>query len=77
MISVDINKIVATKDELRFGLVVRYGDDGPVRFVVAKLEDDVLDWRTLSEVSGWITRQVNRHLDRERELLEEGEQPLF
>lgn len=76
MLTVDINQIVPTKDRLSLGLTVRYGEGGPVRFVQAHLDDDVLDWKTLSALTEWIVRQTNRHLDRERELLEDETLPL-
>lgn len=77
MITVEIDRIVPTSDALSFGLIVRYGKGGAVRFAQARLEDDVLDWKTLSALMEWLVRQTNRHLDRERELLEDEALPLF
>ena len=77
MITVEIDKIVPTSDRLSFGLVVRYGQGGAVRFAQAHIDDDVLDWKTLSALADWVVRQTNRHLDRERELEEDETLPLF
>jgi hypothetical protein len=77
MLTVHVEKIVPTRDSLRLGLVVRYGEGGPVRFAQAVIEDDVLDWSTLSALAEYVVRQTNRHLDRERELLEEEDAGLF
>lgn len=74
MITVSIDQIVPTKDRISFGLVIRYGEGGAVRFAQAHLDDDVLDWKTLTALMEWMVRQTNRHLDRERELLEDQEQ---
>lgn len=76
MLTVDIEKIVPTSDSLRFGLTVRYGENGPVRFCQARLDDDVLDWKTLTAVAAWINRQVERHLDREQDLEDDEMLPL-
>lgn len=43
MISVEVDQISPTKDGLRLGCVVRYGEGGPVRFVEAFLPYDVID----------------------------------
>lgn len=75
MIRVDINQISCTRDSLQIGCVVRFGDDGPVRFVRTYLEDDVLDWATLGELTEYLNRQVSRHLDREREIAEDQALP--
>jgi len=77
MITVDIEQIVPTENDLQFALVVRYGEGGAVRFARARIEDDVLDWKTLQDLGRWITRQVERHLDREADLLEAEDVPLF
>jgi hypothetical protein len=75
MMTLEINQIVATGNSLRFGIIVRYSDNGPIRFVQAVLPDDTLDWTTLGEMAAWVARHTNRHLDHEREL--EREDPLF
>ena len=76
MLTVDISQIVPTKDRLSFGLTIRYGENGPVRFCQARLDDDVLDWQTLTAMAEWINRQVERHLDREEDLREYETLPL-
>jgi hypothetical protein len=65
---INIDRIAATKDCLAFGLVIRYADNGPVRFAQVQLDDDVLDWATLQGLAEYVVRQTNRHLDREREI---------
>ena len=77
MITVDVETIVPTDSSLQFGLVIRYGEGGAVRFARARIEEDVLDWKTLQEMGRWITRQVERHLDRERDLDDDVQAPLF
>lgn len=63
-----IDRIVVTSDAVFFGLIVRYGEGGPVRFAQVQLEDDVLDWTTLQGLTAYVVRQTNRYLDREREI---------
>jgi hypothetical protein len=63
MLKVEINQVSVTKDEVVFGLVIRYGENGPVRFAQAKLSDEVLSPAVLSLVAGWAVRQTNRLLD--------------
>lgn len=78
MITVEIDRILPTESDLRFGLVIRYGEGGAVRFAQARLSDDSLDWETMQRLAAWIARQVNQHLDREAALEDEIEQmPLF
>lgn len=68
MLTVDLNQIAATSDGLFLGLVIRYGDNGPVRFAQVRIEDDVLDWQALSDLTTYLNRQIARHLDRERDV---------
>lgn len=72
---ITVDTIAPTSDSLWLGLRVEYSENGPVRFIKAQLDDDVLDWATMTALIGWLTRQTNRHLDREREL--EEMDPLF
>ena len=37
MLTVEVEKVVVTKDQVSLGLVIRYGKDGPVRFAQAVL----------------------------------------
>jgi len=75
MLTVEFSQIAASPNSLRVGLVVRYGDNGPVRFAQLVIDDDALDWQSLQDLMQYSVRQVNRHLDREREVLEDN--PLF
>jgi hypothetical protein len=68
MMQVDLNKIAVTSDGLFLGLVVRYGESGPVRFAQVRIEDDVLDWQALQDLTSYLNRQIGRHLDRERDV---------
>ena len=68
MMQVDLNKIAVTSDGLFLGLVIRYGEGGPVRFAQVRIEDDVLDWQALSDLTSYLNRQISRHLDRERDV---------
>jgi len=73
---VSIDQIVTSPTSLRLGCVVRYGKLGPVRFVVAVIEDQSLDVDTLEQLAAWATRQRNRLLDTTRAGEDLGE-PLF
>ena len=68
MMQVDLNTIAATSDGLFLGLVIRYGDKGPVRFAQVRVEDDVLDWQALTDLTSYLNRQMARYLDRERDV---------
>ena len=72
---ISIDRIAATKDFLALGLVIRYSDNGPVRFAQVQLDDDVLDWETLQGLASYVVRQTNRHLDREREIVDQETLP--
>lgn len=59
MLKVEINQIVPTPSGLRFGLVVRYSEQGPVRFAEA-----VLPWRAIAKHDRvLILREFNRVVD--------------
>lgn len=72
---ITVDKIAFSSDALFLGLVLRYSDNGPVRFAQVQLDDDVLDWKTLQDLTSYVVRQTNRHLDRERELQDEPTLP--
>lgn len=72
---VEINQIATYPSSLRFGCVVRYGKDGPVRFVSAYVDDRVLSQEVLLDLMAWCARQINRALDAERP--EASDVPLF
>lgn len=76
MLEVSVNQIASTPT-LRIGLVVRYGDGGPVRFAVASIEDDVLDLATLRDLEAWVHRQRMRLVSLEERARDLGEDPLF
>lgn len=67
MLKIELNKIAVTADGLFLGLVVRYGDAGPVRFAQVSVQDDVLGWQELQDLTTYLNRQVSRHMDRERD----------
>lgn len=71
MLTVEIDRIVPSDSEIRFGCVVRYGQDGPVRFVQVRLGDEHLDWKTTAALMEYLTARVNRHLDQERDIADE------
>jgi len=77
MLTVEINQIATSPTSLRFGCVVRYGKDGPVRFVSAYVDDTVLTQDTLIDLMNWAARNINRALDAEREELRDLDAPLF
>nr|CRY93619.1 hypothetical protein [uncultured prokaryote] len=66
-----VDKVTATQDGLFLGLVVHYSENGPIRFARVELEDDVLDWQAMQNLTAYLARQVNRHLDREADLEQE------
>jgi len=68
---VEISQIATYPTSLRFGCVVRYGKEGPVRFVSAYVDDRVLSQEVLTDLMGWCARQINRALDSEREAEED------
>lgn len=75
MLTVEFSQVAADSTSLRVGLVVRYGENGPVRFAQLVIDDDALDWQDLQTLMQYAVRQVNRHLDRERELQDDTELP--
>lgn len=72
MLEVEIDRIVPSPSGLRFGLIVRYGKDGPVRFAAA-----TLPWRAFtSDVRVEMLDRFNRMVD--DTLAEEpDEQPML
>jgi len=73
---VEISQIATYPTSLRFGCVVRYGKDGPVRFVSAYVDDRALSQEVLLDLMTWCTRQINRALDKEREQEDEAQAAL-
>jgi len=47
MLTVEVEKVVVTKDQVSLGLIVRYGKEGPVRFAQAKLPLGLMSPHTL------------------------------
>jgi hypothetical protein len=74
-VKIEVQRMAATPDGFYIGLRLEYTKNGPVRFAQVAIEDDVMDWASLSACQVWLTRMVNKHLDRERELLEEEPLP--
>lgn len=75
MLTVELSQIGSTSTSLRIGVVIRYGENGPVRFAQVVVEDDALGWADLQTLATWAVRQTNRHLDREREVQEQDTLP--
>lgn len=67
MLKIELNKVAVTERGLFLGLVVRYGENGPVRFAQVSIQDDVLGWQDLQDLTTYLNRQINRHMDRERD----------
>ena len=65
---VKVDKIVPTSEGLRFGCVVYYQDEGPVRFVDASVDYNLFDWAVVAS----IVDALNRALD-----AEPADDPLF
>jgi len=65
---VTVDKVIPTPSGLRFGCVVHYSDEGPVRFVDVYAEYDLFT----PEVYAAIGIALNRALDREP-----SQDPLF
>lgn len=74
MIQVEFSKAATSGTSLRVGVVLRYGENGPVRFAQIVIDDSVMDWHSLNAIMEWTASATSRWLDREREL--EDEQPL-
>ena len=77
MLEVEISQIATYPTSLRLGCVVRYGENGPVRFVSAYVDDRVLSPEVLADLLQWVVRQTNRALDSERGDKSPMEEPLF
>lgn len=72
---VKITSVAVTPKALGLGLRIEYAPDGPIRFARVLLEDDVLDWQALTALAAYLDRQYRRHMDREREAVEEQALP--
>jgi hypothetical protein len=69
MMTVEVDQIAPTKDGLSFGLIIRYGDGGPVRFAQAYLPyRNIARWDRSLIVDGF-----NRLLE---EVLDPVDEPL-
>lgn len=65
MLEVEIERISPSPSSLRVGLVVRYGDNGPVRFAQARIDWDLFTPEVMGELLRHIDRLRAQHLDRE------------
>lgn len=74
---VEINQVSTSPTSLRFGCVVRYGDNGPVRFASVVLHEDLLTIDDLKDVMSWCARQAARLVEDERRARDHGTDPLF
>lgn len=63
MLTVEVDQVVVTKGQVSLGLIVRYGKDGPVRFVKAGLPIGLLTPHTL----GLILAEWDSVMDRKPE----------
>lgn len=61
MLTVEVEKVVVTQDQVSLGLIVRYGAEGPVRFCQAVLPLGLMSPHTL----GLIMAAWDRVQDRE------------
>lgn len=77
MIQVEFSQLATDALSLRIGVVVRYGENGPVRFAQLVIDDLALDWDSMNVLQIWLTRQVNRYLDAEYDVAPPLEDPLF
>jgi len=74
MLTVEFSQAAADNHSLRVGVVIRYGDNGPVRFAQVVIDEEALDWGSLDALLTFASQATNRYLDREREL--DPEPPL-
>jgi len=70
MLTVEVEQVVVTKGRVSLGLVIRYGENGPIRFAQAALPLGLMTPHTLGLLLAAWDRQM------EREPLEE-DVPLF
>lgn len=75
MLKINLDKIGSTPNSLRLGVIIRYSENGPVRFVQVVIDDDDLGWADLQTITDWCVRQMHRHMDRERDLEDEDALP--
>lgn len=61
MLTVEVEKLVVIKGDVSLGLIVRYGEGGPVRFVQARLPLGLMTPHTL----GLIMAAWDSEMDRE------------
>jgi len=60
MLTVEVDQVVVTKDEVSLGLIVRYGKEGPVRFARAVLPLGLMTPHTLGLMLAAWDREMNR-----------------
>lgn len=65
MIRVEVDKIAPSEHGLAIGCVVKFGDDGPVRFVQAYIPRDLFDPEVRRELLTMFNAMVNDDLDYE------------
>lgn len=64
MLTVTVEKVVVTKAKVSLGLVVRYGDEGPVRFAQAELPLGLMSPHTLGlMLAAWDRANLAEDLD--------------
>jgi len=61
MLTVEVEKVVVTQGQVSLGLIVRYGENGPVRFAQAKMPMGLLS----PQVLGTLLAAWDRENDRE------------
>lgn len=61
MLTVEVERVVVTKGRVSLGLIIRYGENGPVRFAQAALPLGLVTPHTL----GLMMAAWDREMDRE------------
>jgi len=60
VLAVEVEKVVVTKGQVSLGLVVRYGKEGPVRFVQAHLPLGLVSPPVLGQIMAAWDREMDR-----------------
>lgn len=63
MLTVEIDTLLPTRLGLRCGMTVRYGKDGPVRFVQAHMPWNTLTWHVRQEIMECLATYDEREIE--------------
>jgi hypothetical protein len=64
MLTVEVEKVVVTKSAVSLGLVIRYGENGPIRFAQAQLPLGLMTPHTLGlMLAAWDRANMAEDLD--------------